>query len=206
MLGCTTSNAAAGHTREVERLVGKLTHLFLIHRLALATFAAVYAFAQKCGHRRARLWPSVLRELRVAVALVPLVQSDPTRPVAELLVQTDASDNGTGVVYTREVPPCDLRRECVRPRTEPRDPDDAWEVQQAWTAAFEAPTDPGAWRVAVRRRLRGVARAAHINEKELGVTVDAVRWATRSATTRRCRLVLQSDTTAAVGALRNLGQ
>ena len=58
--------------REVERLVGKLTHLFLVHRLALATFAAVYAFAQKCGNRRARLWPSVLRELRVAIALVYL--------------------------------------------------------------------------------------------------------------------------------------
>ena len=49
------------HPREVERLVGKLTHLFLIHRLALATFAAVYAFVQKCGNRRARVWPSVLR-------------------------------------------------------------------------------------------------------------------------------------------------
>ena len=188
--------------REVERLVGKLTHIFLIHRLALAVFAAVYAFGQKVGHRRARLWPSVLRELRTAIALVPLVRSDLTRPVADIVLQTDASDKGTGVVYTRDVPHCELRRECMRPRSEPRDPADPWEVQNAWTAEFEAPTDPAAWHVAVRRRLRGAARHAHINDKELGVTVDAVRWAVRSPKTRRCRLVLQSDSTAAIGALR----
>ena len=92
------------NAREVERLVGKLTHLFLIQRLALSIFAAVYAFAQKCGHRRARLRPSVLRELRTAIALVPLVRSDLSRPVADLLLQTDASNNGTGVVKTRDVP------------------------------------------------------------------------------------------------------
>ena len=122
----------------------------------------MYAFAKKCGHRRARLWPSVLRELRVAIALVPLVRSDLSRPVADVLIQTDASGNGSGVVYTREVPHDDLRRECTRPRTEPRNPDDQWEVQRAWGADFEAPQDPSAWRVAVRRRLRGPARLAHI--------------------------------------------
>ena len=162
----------------------------------------MYGFAKKCGHRRARLWPSVLRELRLAIALVPLVRSDLSLPVADVLIQTDASDNGSGVVYTREVPHHRLRRECMRPRTEPRDPDDPWEVHRAWGSDFEAPQDPSAWRVAVRRRLRGRARVAHINDKELGVTVDAVRWAVRSPQTRRCRLVVEADTTAAVGALR----
>ena len=188
--------------REVERVVGKLTHIFLIQRFALSTFAAVYAFAQKCGHRRARLWPSVLHELRIAIALLPLVRSDLSRPVAEVLVQTDASDNGAGVVYTRDVPHHELRRECMRPRVEPRDRDDQWKAQTAWSAGFEAPRDAAAWRVAVRRRLRGPGRKRHINDKELGVTVDAVRWALRSPQTRRCRLVLQSDSTAAIGALR----
>ena len=54
----------------------------------------------------------------------------------------------------------------------------------------------------VSHRFRGAARAAHINEEELGVIVDAVRWAVRSPGTRRCRMVLQADSTAAVGALR----
>ena len=84
------------NAREVERLVGKLTHLFLIQRFALSTFAAVYAFVQKCGDKRARLWPSVLRELRTAVALVPLVRSDLSRSVAEMLLQTDASKKRNG--------------------------------------------------------------------------------------------------------------
>ena len=188
--------------REVERLVGKLTHIFLLHRFALSVFAAVYAFGQKVGHKRARLWPSVLEELRMAVAVVPLVRSDLTRPVAEALVQTDASAGGAGVVYTRAVPHKELRRECQRPRTEPRDLDDPWEVERAWTTAFEAPLDSSSWHVAVRRRFRGASRAAHINDKELSVVVDAVRWATRSPSTRRCRLVLQADSTAAVGAVR----
>ena len=122
--------------------------------------------------------------------------------MADVLVQTKASYNGSGVVDTREVQRDDLRRECMRPRTGPRDPDDKWEVHRAWGAAFEAPQDPSAWRVAVRRRLRGRARLAHINDKELGVIVDAVRWAVRSSQIRRCRLVVESDSTAAVGALR----
>ena len=65
--------------REVEKVVGKLTHIFLLQRFALSVFAVVYAFAKKCGHRRARLWPSVLRELRFAIVLVPLVRADLSR-------------------------------------------------------------------------------------------------------------------------------
>ena len=40
--------------REVEHLTGRFTSRFLLHRLALSTFHAVYAFAQKCGSRRSR--------------------------------------------------------------------------------------------------------------------------------------------------------
>ena len=36
--------------REIERVVGKLTHIFLIQRFALSTCAIVHAFAQKCGN------------------------------------------------------------------------------------------------------------------------------------------------------------
>ena len=87
------------NAREVERLVGNLTHLFLIQRLALSIFAAVYAFAQKCGHRRARLWPSVLRELRTAIALVPLARRQPPRPRPRLARIFECS--GDFIVGTR---------------------------------------------------------------------------------------------------------
>ena len=86
--------------REVEALVGRFTHAFLIHRPALSVFSAVYAFAEKVGDRSARVWPSVQAELELALALLPLAQSNLARPVAPLLVQTDACDEGAAAVYT----------------------------------------------------------------------------------------------------------
>jgi integrase len=187
--------------REVERILGKFTHLYLLHRPALAVFSAVYAFARKLGHRRARLWPSVRRELRRALALLPLVRAELDRPVCPRLVQTDASSHGAGVVYTSDVPVATLRQECQRPRGAMSAVDE-WAVQTTMAAQFEAPTDPGAYRVAVRRRFQGHEISEHINRKELGAVVTAVRWASRAPCSRRCRLVLQADSAVAVGVLR----
>ena len=56
--------------REVERLVGKLTHWLLLHRPALALLNAVYAFCHTDSpDRPRRLWPSVKQELSDAVAV-----------------------------------------------------------------------------------------------------------------------------------------
>ena len=41
--------------REVEAIVGRFTHAFLLHRPALSLFSAVYAFAGKVGDRPARV-------------------------------------------------------------------------------------------------------------------------------------------------------
>ena len=72
--------------REVEALVGRFTHAFLLHRPALSIFCAVYAFAEKVGNRAARVWPSVLAELQLALAILPLVCADLERPVAPILI------------------------------------------------------------------------------------------------------------------------
>jgi len=191
--------------REVERLVGKFTNLFLLFRLALSVFSAVYAFARKVGARRARVWPSVLRELRQALTLVPVACADLGRPVSDLLVQTDACDDGAAAVYTAEVPAADLRAECLRPRTRLKGrtgEGERWRVEDALAADFDAPTDPRAWRVALRRRYSQRTRTQHINAKEAGAVVDAARWATRARRTRACRLVVQSDSAVAVGAIQ----
>ena len=197
--------------REVERLVGRFTHWFLLHRAALSIFNAVYAFATKVGERRARLWPSVLRELQRALAVLPLVHSDLARPAARTLIQTDACDTGGAVVYTRAVPHAQLAAECRRPRGKlsrrfwPRgsrasgEEDDSWTVRAALAAAFEAPVDADVWKIAARRQYR---KEQHINEKEADSAVTGVRWAARSPHTRNCRLVLMSDSTAVVGAFR----
>ena len=191
--------------REIERLVGKFTNLFLLHRLALSVFSAVYAFARKAGARHARVWPSVLREVRRALTLVPVACADLGRPVADVLLQTDACDNGAATVYTSHVPVAELQAECARPRTRLKGrvaEGDQWRVEDALAADFRAPTDPRAWRVAVRRRYSRGARAQHINAKEAGAVVDAVRWAVRARRTRACRLVVQSDSAVGVGALQ----
>ena len=210
--------------REVEALVGRFTHAFLLNRPALSVFSAVYAFAEKVGDRAARVWPSVIAELQLALDILPLVRADLERPVAPLLIQTDACDEGAAAVYTYAVPHADLRRECMRPRqrirTEYVPPPrrrskksksgqgsgahPVWSAESALAAGFDAPTDPALWRVAYRRVYApgSSARAAHINAKELGGAVDAVRWACRSSRTRRCRMVVELDSAVAVSVLR----
>ena len=194
--------------REIESLVGKLTHWLLLHRPALALFNAVYAFCHTDSPERPRrLWPSVQQELNDAVAVLPLVRSDLSRPVAEQLVQTDACDTGAAVVYTRTVDHTALRQECARPRRTMRPPEAPiapWSAASDLAAGFTASVDPADWHVAVRCAYSPESRVrqAHINEKEAGALVLAIRWAARSRRTRRCRLVVQSDSAAAVCAMR----
>ena len=194
--------------REVERLVGKLTNWFLLHRPALALFNAVYAFCHTdAPDRPRRLWPSVQQELNDAVAVLPLVRSDLSRPVAEQLLQTDACDTGAAVVYTTTAEHAALRQECARPRRTLRTPEaplEPWSTASDLSAAFTASVDPADWQVAVRCAYppESRARQAHINEKEAGALVLAIRWAARSRRTRCCRLVVQSDSAAAVCAMR----
>ena len=98
----------------------------------------------------------------------------------------------------------DLRREALRPRTRIRDPADEWSVQQALACGFVAPTDPELFKVAVRYRYpRGSSsRARHMNAKDLGVVEKAARWATRRPELRGRRLIVQTDSAVAAGALR----
>ena len=88
----------------------------------------------------------------------------------------------------------DLRRECLRPRKRPRD-EAKWSAEADLAAAFDAPLEPAAWRIAWQRTYPAgsTAGAAEINTKELRALADGVRWASRAPRTRRCRLVVQSD-------------
>ena len=190
--------------RQVERLVGRITSRMLLLRLTLSIFDAVYAFARKVGDRHARLWPAVAAELEHACALLPLMRADVSRRTAPVLAQCDACNSGDAVVYTEHVPLPELRREALRPRTRIRDPADEWSVQQALACGFVAPTEPELFKVAVRYQFpRGSSsRARHINAKELGAIEKAARWATRRPELRGRRLVVQTDSAVAVGAVR----
>ena len=194
---------------EVEATVARFTHAFLLHRFALSVFSAAYVFSQQHGDRRARVWPSVLRELRVALAILPLVRSDLSRPVSPVLIQTDACGTGDAAVYTTSVAHRDLRNECQQPRTRPRDLDGdgecrKWSAEADLAAEFDAPLEPAAWRIAWQRKYPAgsAAATAEINTKELRALADGVRWASRAPRTRRCRLVMQSDNVNTVGWVR----
>jgi hypothetical protein len=202
--------------REIEHLVGRFSNLFLLHRPSLAIFSSVYAYARKLGAVAARVWASVLRELRMALSLLPLVRSDLSRPVTPVLIQTDACESGVAAVYSQSVDPEVLREECRRPvaaaalttrrpngtRGDHAEPE-PWQVERALSARFDASVDPADWRIAFRRTFGvGQERDGTINAKELGAAVDAVRWASRAPKTRACRLVLQGDSAVAVSILR----
>ena len=187
--------------REVERILGKFTNLCLLHRLSLSIFSSVYAYVRKLGHRAARVWPSVLRELQRALAVLPLIRAELDRKVSPFLIQTDACDTGFGVVYTDQIAAQDLRREVTRPRGDARDAE-PWTVANSWSTLFTAPVEPTAYRIAARGLFQGRERDAHINVKEASAVLTGVRWAARAPRTRRCRLVLQSDSAVVVGALR----
>jgi len=196
--------------REIERLVGKLTHCFLLNRPCLSVFRVVYIFTKKLGHRTARVWPQVLAELHRAISLLIVVGVDLSSAVSPTLIQTDASGSGTAAVYTDGVPLSSLQDECVKPRRVNKvipdfsfSDDDMCDKEPYATqleSGFLSPTDPDVWKVAFRKTRKNDTR--HINEAELAAVVDAIRWASRSKRFRGKRIVIESDSIVVVSILR----
>ena len=100
------------------------------------------------------------------------------------------------------MPAADLRYEVQRPRSASASAPTAWNVEDALGAAFSPPSEPAEYRIAARGTFQGKVRDAHINPKELAAVLTGVRWASRAPRTRRCRLVLQSDSAVVVSAVR----
>ena len=100
-----------------------------------------------------------------------LVRAELDRPVSPVLIQTDASGSGFGVVYTTAVSPADLRKEVQRPRGTPPETSEPWVVERALGAEFTAPINPANYRVAARGLFQGKYRLAHINPTELTAVV-----------------------------------
>ena len=121
------------------------------------------------------------------------------------MIQTDACNTGDAAVYTTAVGHEDLRRECIRPRNEPSKGEadyDHWCVERAYSPLFLPSTLQSDWYIAFKGTYGAYQQKAHINEKELGAAVNAIRWACRAPRTRCCRIVLQSDSAVTVGVLR----
>lgn len=178
---------------ELSRLLGKWTWACLVARPAFAVFNAVYRFVHKAGRRLFRLWPSVARELRVMVGLAPLLVARLDRPFVPMVVATDASEWGQGVVARAE----------------------SDDVVQA--AASLARVVPGAIdeRIELELRRADVASAsrwsriisskwryrAHINALECRAVLSAVRWLVSRPLAVNSRVLALSDSAVCVAAV-----
>ena len=56
---------------DMERLIGHWTWAFMPRRAAFSVFSAVYRFVEAAGGKTFEIWPSVAKELSVAVGLSP---------------------------------------------------------------------------------------------------------------------------------------
>eukprot|EP00971_Amphidinium_carterae_P340417 6478747-Amphidinium_carterae.4 len=84
--------------RQLERVLGQVTFLFLIRRDLLSVFGRCYSFVRAHYQHPHRLWGSCLQELRAAVGLLPLAIADLRRSPSCSAYMTDASLRGFGVM------------------------------------------------------------------------------------------------------------
>jgi len=180
--------------RELSSLVGKWTWAMLPRRPALATFNAVYHFARKANSHKLRLWPTVKRELRVAMGLVPVLYADIKAPWAPLIVATDASEFGQGIV-ARPAEPAESEREVPLTRKSP-----ATKLPHTQHLVLqEATVAGGRWSTIVSSRWRFADH--HINTFELRAVLTASRWLLSRPALLGTRVLFLIDSSVAVHAI-----
>jgi hypothetical protein len=146
----------------------------------LSIFSAVYRYIDVIGCRRGVLWPSVIRELRVASSLAPLMFAVITAPWLPHVCAVDSSGLGLGVA-------------CQRVR-----PVDAATVS-AGAGLVPAPTPPATSRMIAGPWHRVTSSAwrdhrEHINVLECRAALTAVRWSLKiPRATHRARFLIFSD-------------
>ena len=82
--------------RFVEVLFGHFTYAFLLNRCMLSVFSSIYRFMRKAYVVAEPLWPSVRRELEIAVGLLPLAAVSLSREWSSDVWATDAAPHGLG--------------------------------------------------------------------------------------------------------------
>lgn len=122
------------------------------------------------------------QELLTLVRIAPLVRADLTQDFLDVVLCTDASTKGGGVVYAHTLP------SEVLPLVE----SDDVSFHVNWIKQQE-------WRVAIRH---GWRQAAHVNILEGEAIVLGLRWLLRTLRHRDHRILVFVDNQAVLGALR----
>jgi hypothetical protein len=161
---------------DMAALVGRFTWCMLVRRPALTVFHHVYRFVHVAKATRFRVWPTVVRELLLACALLPLLEMCWSVPLAPRLVCTDASDMA-GAVVSRPTP----HRLSL--------PVSASEVPSLMSCQ--------PWSTIVQHRWR---YSEHINALELRAILLGVLWCTTLGVTKS-RLALFTDSTVCLGVI-----
>ena len=83
---------------QLSRVIGHYTFAALLKRAALSVLHLSYAFMQRHWDHPAHLWPGVVRELRWAVGMLPLLEQRLDAPWLGEILCTDTSEEGRGVL------------------------------------------------------------------------------------------------------------
>lgn len=84
----------------LSHVLGRWTWVMMLCRPTLAVFQHVYRFVQVAKGKRFHVWPSVRRELRMILSLLPLLTASLDRHHFQRVLASDASSLAAGVVST----------------------------------------------------------------------------------------------------------
>lgn len=180
--------------RELASIVGRWNWAMLIRRPAMAVFSAVYRYIECAQLSVYTLWPSVRRELWCAAHLAPLLFARINADFAPVVIATDASEVGCGVVYantTSSLVPRTLAVHHVTPGAS------SPPVIQSFITSSD-------WKCPISHRWD---REEHINGLEVRSVLAAVRWAVKCphvlspSSINHSRIVMLCDSAVTVGAI-----
>jgi hypothetical protein len=171
---------SSGHA--LARLVGKWTWAALLRRPALAVFSSVYRFIDSAKWKSYRIWASVQLELSIIMNIAPLLYWCLSAPWAPVVVATDASMDGQGVVATP------MADSAVFEKV-------ASDLSVPDHGNLPAVLDHVRWSTIVSSRWE---RPEHINVLEVRAVSTAVRWMLSYPTSVSRRLLVLSDSLVAV--------
>ena len=181
-----------GSPWQVEVLLGHWTHYALLQRMIFAVMDGVYEFV-RCSEGSAHeicAVPEVVRqELRMLVALAPLIRADLALPWCRVVSMVDAGPRFGAVVYT-EMERAEVARE------------GRLGLSGAWAnAASPVPAAWGSrsWRLGPRQEWH---TQEHNNITEGRCILLAVKRLTRCQKGRNCRMLVVTDSQVALGCFR----
>ena len=88
------------HGKELQIWLGHMVHHFQVMRPCMSALSACYRFVVDHGHHRARLWPSVRKEIRHCLGLIFLVEYDLSASTCGEVHVGDSSDYGYSLMVT----------------------------------------------------------------------------------------------------------